>query len=246
MEGTHPDAPPALAPRPLPRSVKKWLVLVLAVVVIVAITALTISSLPGPPPIPLTVSDRSTTGLIEGNLTDISSLNPALLNVTATTYANQTGQPSSTLVLRVETYYFYEGTSPGGRLKVNLAVDALGHFASNLHPNGLQLTANATGGSGDSLYFWGSQKGVNVTFDPNQYFGVFPGSSGGAGPGQAYATPVNEGGGTYFDFVYSAAGMEAFEYLSHNESIGFRVTVSGPFTPSISAGVLLEIVDVAT
>ncbi len=221
------------------RMKRRMLALVLVVASVVVVAGASVYVLTRP--IPLTIQDGSTTGTIEGDLASLSSFAPLVLNFTATTYANQASHPGSTLVMQVETGSAFVGGSEGF-LEMNIFVGVLGHFASNLHPSGLQLTVNATGGSADAVYFEGGVPGTpadaNVSFDTHQVLGVF-----GTGSGQVTATPVNEDAATYYDFALGA-GFVAYEYLSHSQFIGFRITVTGPFTPSISVGIVLAIIDV--
>lgn len=211
---------------------KRTLLLVIVGLVVFAIVAaVTLVYVLTPPPVRLTVADGTSVGIIEGNLTSINSGNPLVFDFNATTYANQTGYPSSTLAIQVHGYADYIAAA-GGYLFVSVDVAIVGHFASNLHPSGLQLTANATGRSADSLYFLpGLQRGTNVNWDANQSFGVY-----GTGSGQATATPLAA------QFSYGA-GFVAFEYLSHEQFLGFRITATGPFTPSIGVGILLGIIN---
>ena len=193
----------------------------------------------------LAVTDGSNTGLIDGNLTNVSSLRPLMLNFTATTYANQTTGPASTLVMEVQAGTVYVGGSPG-YLEIKIGVTILAHFASDIRPNGLLLASNQTGTAMDAIGFdSGQQAGTNVSFDPQQGYGI-----GGWGNGSwtAEATPVNEDAGSpYYNFSYTAGYIVwvymGSDYLGSEHFVGFRATVEGPFTPAASVGILVQIIN---
>ncbi len=238
VKGTQPGTPPPPPPTPLPRPVEKWLVLALAAIIIVAIAALTISSLPGPPPIPLTVSDGSTTGTIEGNLTTVGSNQTDLvLDFAASTYASQTDGLGSTLTLRLHTYSLYD--SACGCLETDVIASVVGSFAANLRPSALQFVVNQSGPRTETQG-WGAGQGTNVSIDPAQIL-AFANN----GTGALTATIVSQPGVRY-SFTYSEkTDVRANETPSvrYNHFLGFRVIVTGAFTPSVSVGILLKIVD---
>lgn len=180
--------------------------------------------------IDLKVVDGSTVGAIEGDLTTVgSNQTPLVLNFVATTYANETNGEASTLTLRLHTWTFFD--SGGGDVEVDINATVAGTFAADLHPANLQLFANQTGPNG-SLEAWAEQFGTNVSFDPGQSFGVLNGS------GVLSATIV---GGAY-RFSYS----DFFKVIGrpwYNRFAGFRVTVTGPFTPAVGVGILLKIIN---
>ncbi len=195
----------------------------------------------------LVVTDGSTVGVIEGDFANLSStINPLVLNFTVTTYANQSGHLSSTLVVHIQVMAATVG-SPGQNgtyLQVNLVVSVGGRFAPNLGPTALALIANQTAAtpSGwdahlDSLGSW--QSGTNVSFNPEQYVAL-------AGTSSAALTAnlVNQTGNGPYVFAYSVRfeGEEQLYWYSH--VLGFRATVTGPFTPAVSVGILLRTIDV--
>lgn len=219
------------------------LLAILVAVVVVASTSTALAYILTRP-LNLAVSDGSTSGTIEGNLTTVSSWNPLVRNFTATTYANQTGHPSSTLVMQIQTATYFVGPSPG-YLELLLTVNALGHFASDLHPSGLSLMGNQTGTALDSLGFQsGQQAGTNVSFNPNQMVG---GWGNGSWAAERVAFVNEAGAGTYYDFSYTAVYILSVymgsDYLGSAHFDGFRVTVDGSFTPSVGVGVLLQIIN---
>lgn len=225
-----------------------FLAVALVVVAVVAATVAVVYVFTRPPPIPLTVSDGSTTGVLEANFMDYTWTNTSLLwYFNATTYANQSGGAASTLTLRLFAGAFYD-PSPG-IVVVDIEAAVYGEFASNLHLSGLTLTGNQTGrlawGVGHpeaSPYSYAgyTQPGpVNVTYQPQAFLGQI------SGPGSASLTPplVNETGkGPYYEFVYPIQFMEQ-DPLGDNTFFGFRATVTGDFAPDVSVGILLHIVN---
>ncbi len=183
-----------------------------------------------PTVINLKVADGSTVGTIQGNLTSYGSLSPLVLNFASTTYGNETNGVASTLTLRLYTVTDFSDLC--GCVEVGINATATGVFASDLDPAALQLEANQTGPNG-SLDSWADQQfGANVTFDPGQFFGFFNGT------GVLYATVV--GGAhrfSYSDFFYFHGRPW------YNRFVGFRATVTGPFAPAVSVGILLEIIN---
>ncbi len=223
----------------------RTLVVALTVVLIAGPAAVTyeLSTLASPA---LIVTDGSIVGVIEGDFANLTStLNPLVLNFTATTYANQSGHLSSTLVMRVQVMAATWG-SPGANgtyLDVILVVSVVGRFAPNLHPMALALTANQTAATAtgwdahfDSL---GGQEGTNVSFNPEQYVAI-----AGTGSGTLGANPVNEAGNRPYVFAYSNRFEGEEQWYWYNHFIGFRATVTGPFTPAVAVGILLPIIDV--
>ncbi len=176
------------------------------------------------------MADGSTVGAISGNLTNLSSPYPLFLDFVAMTYANETNGAASTLILRLHTWTFYDGGC--GCVEVDVIASAAGAFVSDLHPADLQLWANQTGANG-SLQSWPDQQsGINVSFDPGQGFGSYNGSG-------VLSSTVSSGA---HRFSYS----DRFEVNGrpwYNRFVGFRATVMGDFTPAVSVGILLSIIN---
>jgi len=198
--------------------------------------ALVYQSTRGPSPISLIVLDGSTLGVIEGNLPNITSGAALAVNLTATTYANETGNRSSTLVMLLETWTYYDSAAQAVRVWVNLSVS--GHFVSNLHPAELLVTSNLTGPDETvSSTFW-FPKQVNVSYSPNVYV-----SFAGNGSATQSVTLVNQGGSApYYDFVFSELFLATGRYW-WNHFFGLRATVTG-LGAQVGVGVLLKIVDI--
>ena len=184
----------------------------------------------------LTVTGGSAVGAIEGNLMTVGSNQTELvLDFAATTYANETDGAASTFTLQLHTWTLYDTTC--GCVVVNVNATVVGAFASDLHPASLQLLANQTGPNG-SLQSWADEQyGTNVSFDPGQSIGFYNGS------GILSATIVG-GAGTTHHFSY-AGFFNARGRPWYNRFVGFRATVTGAFTPAVSVGILLKIVNTA-
>lgn len=182
--------------------------------------------------IDLKVTDGSTVGVIEGNLTSYGAPErPALvLDFAATTYANETDGEASTLTIRIHSWTLFDSTC--GCVRVNINATVAGLFASDLRPGGLQLEANQTGPNG-ALQSWAEmQFGTNVSFDPDYSFGFYNGS------GILSGTIV--GGSSRFSY---SDFFDVWGRPWYNRFAGFRATVIGPFTPAVSVSILLKIVN---
>ncbi len=203
----------------------------LLVAVVLAVAGVITYIVTRPPSlIDLNVVDGSTVGTIQGNLTSYGSLSPLVLNFTATTYANETDGAASTLTLRLHTWTFFDSLC--GCVQSFINVSAAAAFTTDLHPTYLQLEANQTGPNG-SLDSWADRQfGTNVSFDPNFSFGFFNGTG-------VLAATVASGA---YRFSYS----DFFNFHGRpwwNRFVGFRVTVTGPFSPAVGIGILLKIIN---
>lgn len=196
-------------------------------------------------PGPLVVTDGFTTGVIAGNFTNMTSTTNALIQYfNATTYANQTGQVSSTITLDVYTFTYcvYCGVvnSDGGYLLIDTTVTAIGHFASDLHPTNVTLAENetaATSSGGDIFVQSWVQNGTNVSYSPEQGFGFW-----GTGSGTVTATLTNQTGkGSTYTFRYQDEFVVKERYW-YRHFVGFEATVGGLGTP-VGVKVVLEIVE---
>ncbi len=204
------------------------MILVAAILVVAGVVVYVVTR--PPPLIDFKVVDGSKVGEIKGNLTSYGSLAPLALNFAATTYANETNGAASTLTLRLYTWTSFNDIC--GCVEVDVNATATGVFASDLHPAALQLEANQTGPNG-SLQSWADQQyGVNVSFDSGQSFGFYNGTG-------VLAATVASGA---YRFSYS----DFFNFRGRpwwNRFVGFRATVTGPFVPAVSVGILLEIIN---
>lgn len=201
-------------------------------------------------PLALVVTDGSITGVLEGNFAKYVWTNATLLEYfNATTNANQSGGPTSTLTLRLltSTYSYPQG--------VFTAVFAMvqGEFASNLNLTGLTLACNETGN------IWNVDAGPWLNSSIQAMLGPWPGSTnvtysgpmitGTNGTGSVALTPtlVNETGkGPFYEFAFSGWFTTTYplDPSASNGFLGFRATVTGRFTPDVSVGFLLHVLDV--
>lgn len=202
--------------------------LVALVVVLAAIFAYALI----PPPVRLTVVEGSAVGVIEGNLTSISSIPGLVLVFEATTYANQSGSASSIVNLRVWTDTYYVAGS--GDVEIEVLMNISGRLAANLHPTTVVAAVNQSGPFA-VVRSLGPQAGLNVSFDAAQYITLVDNASG-----SLSATLVNQGG-TYNFFGYSLILLvDARPW--YNRFLGFRAGVSGQAL-SVGVTVLLKIIN---
>ncbi len=209
---------------------RRTLVLVLVVAAVVVVAGVAVYVLTRPLPIPLTISDGSTTGAIEGNLSTSNSIQPLGFEYTATTYANQTSGTASWLTLRLFAYT-YSTRAGGGPVVVNINATVDGRFASNLHPTGLQVTTNQSGPNA-VVYYGAFLWGRNVSFSSTQYSYFVNNGSGAA------TAAISAASFRFSDPVEADVSPQPSRFL------GFKATVTGPFTPAVSVGIVLAVIDV--
>ena len=235
VEGTHLGYPhkPPLTPGAGAR--RKHILLALAVALAVVVAGVSLYVLTRPPPIPLTVTDGSTSGVVFGDFEHYSDTSkPLWFYFDATSVARTSGGRSSTLELRVSAGAFYDGDVflfPDSRVH--------GRFASGVSVTGLTLAFNETGyltGAKGNPY--GIPNPVNVSSNP-----LMPGVRG-MGSSSVSPTLSNRTGGNP-DYVLAwTASIEAGENLTQNAFFGVRATVTWDFAPSVSVGIVLHLVDV--
>ena len=238
---------PRSAPAPPPRR-RLTLVLVVAAVVVVAGVSLYVLTRPPPiPSIPLTVTDGSTTGVIEGSFASYTSTNASLVRTfNATTYANESDGQASSLALSLYSWTYFDGF----HVITNVFVTMRGGFASNLEPGELTLTYNQTGRFTQAYgHAWSSPTNLsfgvlndsvpgpmNVSTNPGHVAYV-------SGPGSAVLTAslVNRTDeARSYEFVFPAFFSPVQYPIGYNHLFGFRATATGRFTPAVSVGILLD------
>ncbi len=215
--------------------------LVLAVAAVVVVAGVSVYVLTRPLPIPLTVTDGSTTAAIEGNLTGTGSTSPSGMHYfNATTYASQSQGPDSTLSLRlvVDAGFLASPSDPSsGEWLMTVTMTGVGRFAANLHPSQLILTVNETSANVNVDVENSYRTGANVTFNPVT-------NGGFANNGSAWVAATPTGPNPTGTYVFSFSDIWFIdERLSFNGTYDFRATVTGGFTPSVSVGILLRIID---
>lgn len=216
---------------------KRMLVLAIVALVVVAVAGSAILAYVAMRPqlVPLTVTDGSTVGVIEANFANYTYTNASIIRFfNATTYANRSDGRTSTLTLRLHTSTYY--ASVLGLVIVEIDAIVQGEFASDLHLNGLNLTCNQTGHSGE--YLWGyaaplwEPGPINVSYDRA------------SGPPTFTPLLVNQTGkGPFYEFLFPVHVQDQ-NPLGYNQFVGLRTTVTGAFTPAVSVGILLQLIDI--
>ncbi len=213
------------------------------VAVVLAVAGIVTYIVTRPPAlIDLRVTDGSTVGLVQGHFTNFTSTtNPLLLNATATTFANQTDGNGSLLRMDLVTRTYYDAVAGAVYLFADLTVG--GAFASNLGPRALEFSANATG-QAIEVNTVSVPATTNLSFDSQPVIDIVGNATGSVSAtltNQSRTVPV-------YDFgFYPLPSGDMFWILWRPwyspHFIGFRVTVTGPFTPTVSVGILLEIIN---
>ncbi len=217
---------------------------VLAVVVAVSASTLFVLSLPPS----LSIHEGVTDGALLANFpTTNSATNLAEDNFTATTFANETAGPSSSLTLRVNAYGAAVGTNYVIQgVQMFYDVQVIGRFATNLRPDGLRFSFNQTAPGATAEFYNGPDVAsgyyaaqgpmANVSEDQQQTF-----VAGDNGSGALTATLLNAGGpGPYYAFHYWANGQSYMEYRTPKFP-EFRATVTGWFLPTVRVDIGVEI-----
>ncbi len=193
-----------------------------------------------PQPTRLTVADGSAVGVIEGDFFNYQNTSTPLIRYfNATTYANQSSGPASVLTLRLHTSTYYAAAEY--LVLIDIFATVQGDFASDLQLSGLTLACNQTGQGGAAGFAEPVQlpSPINISYDPanRQTFNLA------AGTDAFTPTLANQTGkGPFYEFFFPAY-IEGLGFLGHNEFLGFRATVTGSFTPAVSIGILLKIID---
>ncbi len=253
VEGTQPETHPAPEPKPAPKARSKWIPLVLIVAVVVVVAALSFYFLKQPPPIHLTVTDGSTSHVVEATFADFGSLCPTYRAYSATTSANESGGATSALNLRL-----YLGAYMDGDLvRLDLFPVVSGSFAPDLHPDRLTLGFNETGARYTDAFGWPYTSAFNNSFPAAPV--AFPGPTNVSINPQDSLPEVVGNGSTSLDtsLVNTSTSMARYKFLyamliniqdplGDNAFFAVRATVTGPFAPAPSVGILVHLVDVPT
>lgn len=221
----------------------------LAVVAVVLVVVLALSIfLAGRPP-DLTVAEGRQVGFIRGNLTAVNSGLPRQDSFTATTYANQSGRPSSVLILTVNAVTWFSPNLADpyqGTIITEVTATVTAQFALDIHPARLVLAYNGTGPGVHVDAQTSALGGTNVSIDGPRDFGFVTNGSA-----AFTATPVNQGGpGPVYIFRLGcefriAADGDYLPGRTYDEGFyGFRATVSGFLLPNIPVEVVMGLVAV--
>ncbi len=189
----------------------------------------------------LSIRESLTRADLLANFPTTNSGSPVLGSYSATTYANQSSGPSSTLTITVHVHAYAVALPSGLINNVQLVYDVAvsGKFAPNVRPTALQFACNLTGSNISVDFYNNWDQGANVSSDRQQTFGFI-----GTGSGELTAVLLNGGGpGPFYAFDYGSNGQSMMLY-QYPEFIGFHATVTGWLLPAISAGIVLKIQNV--
>ena len=215
---------------------RTWLVLVVAGGIVVASVSIFVLTLPPA----LAIFDGSQRGSIRGDFPTIFSNDSLVFSFSATTYANQSQGPPSTLTLRLQGHTYWVANPYNrsrGDLQTWITANVSGHFARNVQASQVRLGCNGTGIETYVDSQPSDQRGVNLSFDRNAQAGFHD-----SGAGSLTATLVNQNGaGPYHDFSFSELFLMD-QYKGYEAFVGFRATVTGWMLPEISVRILLQTV----
>ena len=220
------------------RSQLKWIMLVFVVSAVVVIAGFSMSLLDQP--VDLIVSEAATTGVIQGNLYEINKSSILFLNFSATTYANQSVGPSSTLTLELRTLTYYSSDTYMAITTVVYA-SVFGNFDSSLRTRNVQIFCNQTSPDATVNSRSYGKGGVNVSFEEPLTVAFL-----GSGSGTLTARLVNRTTDyPNYEFSY-LEGFFIWHYDLDVNSVCFQATVNGDFEPSVCASVVLRLINAQT
>ena len=221
---------------------RRLVLAVLVVAIVVAVAGVMTYIVTRPPAlINLEVTDGSTVGLVEGHFTNLTSTNPLLLNFTAATFANQTGRNGSLLRMDLVTWTYYDPLAGAVYLFADLTV--AGAFAPNLGPRALEFSANATG-QAIELNTHYVPPTTNLSFDSQPIIDIVGNTTGSVSAtltNQSRSAPVYNFG--FYPLPYGDMFWILWRPWYSPHLVGFRATVTGPFVPAVSVGILLEVIN---
>ena len=220
--------------------------LVVAIVVFFAVVAIWVYVIA---PSPLTIEDVSMKAVIQGDFVNYSSLSPLVQFFNATTTVDQTGYPTSVLSLRMTVSAFGPFTGFPATYGIFIRLGVVGRIAPNLHPGELVLTYNQTG---YELHALGSEEltganplpPVNVTTCPPPGCTLPSVEVADNGSGALTSPLYNDNGAAAYYYFSYPAFFEIRERVGLDFFVGVRITLAGPFTPSVSVGILVQVMDV--
>ncbi len=223
----------------------------LAAVLVVAGVAVYV--LTRPPPIPLTLTDGSSSQTVEATFEDFNSITATYRAYSATTFANESDGPMSALTLRLFLGAF---PVPGDQLQLELFPVVSGSFAPNLHPTDVTLTLNETGSRTMYAWGWAYTTAFNNTAPAQPIAFSAPANVSvanlplpqlvGNGSSSMRSPLLNTStAGSRYEFILPV-WISMQDPLDDNAFFQVRATVTGPFTPAVSVGILVHIINIPT
>jgi len=190
----------------------------------------------------LSIKEGSTFGVVRANFpTTTSTEHPVVGNFTATTYANQSSGPSSSLTIQVSSHGFAVGYNYAlSYVEFFYDIAVIGKFASNLRPGDLQFITNVSGSRIALDFFNNWDQGPNVSSDRQQTFGFWNNGTG------ILSASLKDAGrpGAFYEFKYGAHGQSELWNYKATQFIGFRAIVTGWMMPPINVAIVMEITNV--
>lgn len=216
------------------------LVLVAVIVVVILVVAGYALVVPGPRA-KLIVTDGSITCIIQGDSLEVDLYNKSVLFFNATSYANQTDHPSSTITLQLVMRTFYDDATKF--MDTAFWVTVLGNLSSNLRAQSVQIACNQTAHDSSVDSLGGLMQGTNVTFKESMEFNYW---NNGSGTLTAKLVNRSESDPNY-RFSFSDTVL-VYQYQLDKNSPGirflcFRGIVNGWFEPEFSVEIALKIVN---
>jgi hypothetical protein len=128
----------------------------------------------------LMITDGSVTGTIQGDFLEISQDDAIWSDFNATTYAERTGRPASTLTLQISamTYFGLALLSGNDAVITILYLTVVGAIDSELGARNLEIVYNQTANNTTALSVKRTLWGTNATYDHQTYFIVRENESG--------------------------------------------------------------------
>lgn len=230
---------------------RRTLALVLAVAAVVVVAGVSAYVLTRPPPIPLTISEGSTSQVVQATFANFGSNCPVYRSYVATTWANESDGATSALTLHLYLGAFIDGDL----VRLDLFPVVSGSFAPDLHPARLTLTFNETGARYTGAYGWPYTTAFNNSFPAAPV--AFPAPTNVTIHSQDSLPEVAGNGSTSLDtsLVNTSTSGARYEFLyamliimqdplGDNAFFAVRATVTGPFAPAVNVDILVHLVDV--
>lgn len=213
--------------------------MVLVAVIVVAILVVAGFALTLPDPrVKLTITDGSITGTIQGDFLKTNYTNWIVLFFNATTYAYQSGHPSSELTLRLVTRTNY---NEFGAVETAVLVTVLGVLDTNLSARSVEIACNQTAYHTSVDGMETMIQGTNVSYERSTDLDFWDNSSGVL---TAKLVDRTENDPLYRFSFSTAILVHQFDLSDPSvRFLCFRGIVSGWFEPEFGVGIVLRIVN---